>query len=112
MHSLRSMLLVVPLLGIALGRPAQAQVQYRPSATNQPPSQTQVVSMPTVAPVAPAPAPPPGYPYPGYPVIQGRTAGTLNGTANLVNAYGQYQTQYREGQLMNQQVIREQYKTR
>jgi hypothetical protein len=114
MHGLRFILPVLPLLGIALGRPAQAQVQYRSSPANLPPSQTQAVARPTAYPVAPAPvyAPPPGYGYPGYPVRQGPVAGALNGQANLVNAVGQYQTQYRQGQLLNQEVEREKMKTR
>jgi hypothetical protein len=109
-----SLLLAVSLLSLLLGQSARAQVQYRPSATNLPPSQTQAVASPTAYPVAPAPAyaPPPAYGYPGYPVRQGPVAGYLNGQANLVNSVGQYQTQYQQGRLLNQEVEREKMKTR
>ena len=39
-------------------------------------------------------------------------AGYLNGQANLVNSVGQYQTQYQQGRLLNQEVEREKMKTR
>ena len=53
------------------------------------------------------PAPSYGYGYPGYPTIQGPAAGRLNGTANLVSAYGQYSIDVNQARLANQQVEQE-----
>src|SRR6516225_5595731 len=107
---------VAAALLAAAARPAPAQVQYRPSPGNLPPSQTQATAQPTfVPPASPAPVPTP-YPiyggYPGYPTIQGPTAGYLNGVANVTNAYGQYQNQINQARLTNQQVEQEKIRTR
>jgi hypothetical protein len=108
--ALKAALLLAGALA-ALAQPAavQAQVQYRPTPSNLPPTQTQAVAQPTV--VAPPPAP---YynPYPAYPTIQGPTAGYLNGVANITNAQGQYAIQTNQARMINQQVEQEKIRTR
>lgn len=102
------------ILGALFALPASGQVQYRPSPANLLPSQTQTAAQPTAAAVAsmtPNYAAAPAYGYPGYAPRQGPVGGYLNGTANVINARGQYDIQYQQAQLMQQDVEREKMKT-
>ncbi len=102
----------VLLLLTAVGS-LSAQVQYRQSPANLLPSQTQTVAGPTAPYVNPPPTyvPTPTNPYPGYPTVQGPVGSTLNGTANVINAQGQYNIQYQQARMMNQDVERAKIQT-
>jgi hypothetical protein len=108
-----------------LAVPARAQFAappggYGPAVGTQtfaPPPQVQGYQPLTPTPPPPSYAPAPnsgGYPYGGYypPVYQGPTAGTINATANLTTATGQYYQQVQQAKLSQEDVKRSMIQTR
>jgi hypothetical protein len=111
---------------LSFAAPARAQFAVPPGGYG-PVSGTQAAAPPPkiqgYVPTTPPAAPPTyasgagygyggGYGYPAYPVLQGPTAGTINATANLTTATGQYYQQIQQAQLAQEDVRRSQLQTR
>jgi hypothetical protein len=106
----------------------QPQQQYPPAAPpgypppppiTQPTQQSGVVARPTAPPASYAPPPvnvnqyAPSYaPYSGAPYGDPYASGGLTGAANAINAQGEYEKQFQQARLMNQDVERSKIDTR
>src|SRR5262245_9502488 len=103
-------------LAVWLLTASAAPAQYVPIQPGGTISNVPTVQIPSgFAPVSVQPRPfyPTGYGYPWGPIyIESPIGGYFNGVANLTSAYGQYQLDYRRGQLLNQEVERSKLATR
>jgi hypothetical protein len=128
--------LLVAGLCVSLGSPANGQPQppaappgypapppgYAPPPVTQPTQQSGVVARPTAPPASYAPPGvnvnqyAPSYaPYAGVPYGDpwgNPTGGGLTGAANAINAQGEFEKQFQEARLMNQDVERSKLDTR
>jgi hypothetical protein len=127
--------LLAALLAAGLGAPAALQAQgqspytqgtayggYTPGSVVQPTQQSQVYGRPTAPPASYAPPPvnanqyAPSYaPYAGAPYgnpYGSATGGGLTGAANALNASGEFEKQFQQARLMNQDVERSKIDTR
>ena len=97
-------------LPAAFGQPSGYPVAPQPSPVPQPPPQTCLssgVCLPPSAISSPAPTayyPPYGFNPWGYPSYLGPAGGALTGTANLVNASGQYLIQQQQSRMLQTQA--------
>jgi hypothetical protein len=109
----------------AAGSPAHGQYSPNPAGMpgappiTQPTQQSGVVAQPTAPPGSYAPPPvnvnqfAPGYgPYAGVPYGNPWASGGLTGAANAINAQGEFEKQFQQARLMNQDVERSKLDTR
>jgi hypothetical protein len=122
--------LLVAGLYASAGLPAHGQQPYSPNppgaqgppgspGVTQPTQQTGVVARPTAPPASYAPPPvnvnqyAPSYgPYAGVPYGDPYASGGLTGAANAINAQGEFEKQFQQARLMNQDVERSKLDTR
>jgi hypothetical protein len=128
----RSLLPTLFVAGLcaSAGTPAQGQLPYSPAppgyagspgypSVTQPTQQSGVVARPTAPPAGYAPPPvnpnmyAPSYaPYAGAPYGNPYASGGLTGAANAINAQGQFEQDFQQARLMNQDVERSKLDTR
>jgi hypothetical protein len=120
-------LLVAGLCVAVSGSPAHGQYYPYPQSRGygayppglQPTQQSGVVARPTAPPGTYAPPPvnvnqyAPSYaPYAGVPYGNPYASGGLTGAANAINAQGEFEQQFQQARLMNQEVERSKLETR
>ena len=125
--------LLVAALCASAGSPAAGQGPYSPNppgypgspgyqgspGVTQPTQQSGVVARPTAPPASYAPPPvnvnqyAPSYaPYAGVPYGNPYASGGLTGAANAINAQGEFEKQFQQARLMNQDVERSKLDTK
>jgi hypothetical protein len=119
--------LLVAGLYASAGSPAHGQAPYSPNppgmpgspGVTQPTQQSGVVARPTAPPASYQPPPvnvnqyAPSYaPYAGVPYGNPYASGGLTGAANAINAQGEFEKQFQQARLMNQDVERSKIDTK